>query len=972
MKALGLALLISAAALAQAVLKPGAAVTGIAGPHSASYVIELGAGEAVWLTLSQNGVDLSTRVIPPAGGPVTFDAFETGPEPVTIEAVSAGVHRIEVGCPRTCPSTGFVLRVGEIHRAGPDDRERAEAARLCAVARPLVNATTKAESGIEKALSAAAIFRGLGEPVHEASALSIAGNGYYSQNDMGEAEKLFRRALDLCRGADPVAAADILTNIGVCRSDQGFPDEALTYYLQAEDNWRRMTERTFGEAETLSNIGVLLCQMGECNKAIEYYREALPILKKYNQPSKTATALQNIGVAYGFLGDNNSASEYIEAALPLFRSDAESGTELVRPLTNLALVRVEQRRYEQALALEREALALAGESDKSRADVLTDVCKVETLLGRAIEAVDGCREAVALYGKIGERRGEGAALHNLGVALSMLHRWDDAGEAFEKALIIRRASKVPSGIVDTLTRLAQVQAEKGRLESGLELAAEAVNVTESLRARVIAERLRTSYFAAKQSSYETYIDILMRLDAGKPGVGYDARALEVAERRRARTLIDLLGEPRSDVRISAAEDLMRERAQLVRRLNYYQRAAPQEIDGALRELELVEAKLRERDPRTAELFTSTPPDLAAIRAQLAPSDALVEYSLGQNRSYAWVLTTAGLSSYVLPSRERVERVASDVIGLATAVRRRSADSAMEARFQRALAVFEHELFAPLRTAVGQRRVVLVADGALQLVPFAALPGMRNEVVEAPSAWTIAKKREASTPVRKAGVVAIFADPVFDAGDPRVDSRSMRPPATTDPFPRLVFSREEASAIARFAPMADCRTLFDFDASKKSFLDTRTAGYRYLHVSSHAIVDTDRPELSSIVLSQVDRSGASVDGRVHIYDLYGFRTSADLVTLSACRTGSGKPTNGEGLIGLTRAFLFAGARSVLVTLWPVEDEGTAAFMGVFYENLLAKKMAPVAALAATQRTMRNGARWQDPYYWAGFVLHGDWR
>jgi CHAT domain-containing protein len=192
------------------------------------------------------------------------------------------------------------------------------------------------------------------------------------------------------------------------------------------------------------------------------------------------------------------------------------------------------------------------------------------------------------------------------------------------------------------------------------------------------------------------------------------------------------------------------------------------------------------------------------------------------------------------------------------------------------------------------------------------------------------------------------------------------------FARLPFSREEASAIASLANPQTRFVATDFRASRATVLGGALAGHRIVHLATHGIVDNQRPALSGLLLSLFDERGAPRNGFLRLHDIYNMRLDADLVVLSACQTALGKEIQGEGLIGLTRAFMYAGASGVIATLWQVSDAATAELMKRFYRGLLKEGLTPAAALRAAQRDMSHDARWSAPYYWAGFVLQGDWQ
>jgi len=198
-------------------------------------------------------------------------------------------------------------------------------------------------------------------------------------------------------------------------------------------------------------------------------------------------------------------------------------------------------------------------------------------------------------------------------------------------------------------------------------------------------------------------------------------------------------------------------------------------------------------------------------------------------------------------------------------------------------------------------------------------------------------------------VAVVADPAFDPRDPT--------------FERLPASRQEAEAIAALAPPGQARLALGLQASRPEVLGDRLSGYRAVHFATHGVVDAEHPSLSGLALS---------DGFLNLRDVYGLRLGADLVVLSGCRTALGREVRGEGLAGLARGFFHAGAPRVVASLWKVEDRATAELMIRFYRGMWSEGLTPAAALRAAQLSIRTERRWRDPYFWAGFVLQGDWR
>jgi CHAT domain-containing protein len=326
------------------------------------------------------------------------------------------------------------------------------------------------------------------------------------------------------------------------------------------------------------------------------------------------------------------------------------------------------------------------------------------------------------------------------------------------------------------------------------------------------------------------------------------------------------------------------------------------------------------------------------------------------------------------------------------------------------------ILGPVANRLGTKRLLVVADGALQFVPFAALPKpggggpviAAHEVTHLPSAAALVLLRSETLhrplpPSR----VAVIADPVFDKDDARLAVRVKKQPrslvskgltaateerrsASSDEgrilraaraagltddefrFPRLVLTRHEANDIARLAGPGQVMKAIDFKASRATVMSPEIGNYRILHFATHGLLDAESPELSALVLSLVDEGGEIQNGFLRLHEIYDLNLRADLVVLSACQTGLGKEIKGEGIIGLTRGFMYAGARRVVASLWKVDDDATAELMKLFYEGMLKRGESPSAALRAAQLAVRKQPQWRSPFFWAAFTLQGEYR
>jgi CHAT domain-containing protein len=306
------------------------------------------------------------------------------------------------------------------------------------------------------------------------------------------------------------------------------------------------------------------------------------------------------------------------------------------------------------------------------------------------------------------------------------------------------------------------------------------------------------------------------------------------------------------------------------------------------------------------------------------------------------------------------------------------------------------VLAPVANLLTKKRVLVAADGALQYVPFAVLqmpsadegPSTRllssHEVLEIPSVSALVSLRSVGARRMPTKQVAVFADPVFERTDSRLEQTQLVSSAAT-PEPtltraaqrsgsmtRLPLTALEASAIGNLVPQDERLIVLGFDANRETVLRTDLSDYRIVHFATHGLIDARYPDLSALVLSRFDPSGASRNGLLELHDIYELKLNADLVVLSACETALGRAVHGEGLIGLTQGFLYAGARSVLAALWPVPDRATAEFMGRFYQYMLTERLSPPEALRRAQLSLAAESRWRSPYFWGAFVLVGDWK
>jgi CHAT domain-containing protein/Tfp pilus assembly protein PilF len=864
----------------------------------------------------------------------------------------------------------------------------------------LLGESAEGKASFEKAL---AVQRQIGDRYGEGVSLSNLCLMDLARGELRAGLACYDRALPVLHEVQALGLeGSALLNAGRAYDVLGEPDQARERYQQALARMRATADRT-GEARTLNYLGLLLSTLGNYQEATAHFGQALEVFRSLDDRRWQANVLHNLGLVYQSLGERPRAFSYFEQALRLRREVGDAKGEAAT-LTTLGQVNNLLGRPREALAFAQQALALyrTGDDRFGEGVTSTELGRASLALGDAASAMAAFNRAVELLAATGSLSAEADALYSRGDAYASLGDPAKGMESLRQALELARSTGYRAGEVRAELSIARAQRRLGAAGEARAHAEAALALVETLRTRIGGPDLRASYSALTHDAYELEVELLMEAHQAAPAAGFDREALETTERARARTLLELLVEAGVDIQQGADPQLLDRRSSLLRRLSakaeraLRQRpASPDEKaaleedrDAILRDLDVLEAEIRERSPGYAALVQPQPLNTPQIQALLDPDTLLLSYSLGEARSILWAVTAQSVASFELPGRVILEGAARrfhERLSVHDPANRQSQATAGE--------TLGRLLLGPVADRLSHQRLVVVPDGALEYVPFGALPEPgralpileHHEVVYLPSVSALAIQRqllERRPPAPKR--LLVLADPVFDANDPRLArlaSTRKAPPARgisrsgDDPvFERLPGSRQEAEAIAALAPATpgSTRVALDFEASRAEALSDRLSAYRIVHFATHGVIDAEHPALSGLALSMVDRTGKPQAGFLHLRDLYNLRLNADLVVLSGCRTALGQEVRGEGLIGITRGFLYAGAPRVVASLWRVEDQATAALMTRFYHALWIERLRPAAALRAAQLSLRRERRWRDPYSWAGFVLQGDWR
>jgi CHAT domain-containing protein/tetratricopeptide (TPR) repeat protein len=612
-----------------------------------------------------------------------------------------------------------------------------------------------------------------------------------------------------------------------------------------------------------------------------------------------------------------------------------------------------------------------------------------------------------------------------------------------------------------LLMAAQDKGSSKLWDEGIASYRDALATIETLRqGSVRADEARTTFLATTKDVYDEAATALAERalatsSGGKldgQSLAFASEAFKVVEQGRARSLLDLLGEANAQITEGVPADLtQKKQANLERQQEIAQQLSgvtltgeppkqsvedlEKELEKLASEYDSIENQIRAANPRYSTLTAPQPLSLADVQQQvLDPQTTLLEYFLGANQSYLFAVTNTTAALFKIPSRGALNiqvtemrdqivpqslrrsivdlggsRGLSDERGLGM-----SATSALgnASAFAAASNTVYKSAVEPAAAMIADKRLLVVADGALNFVPFEALVAAtgsdyttlpylveKNEIVYAPSASVVAAVRQQSNAAQSSNArgVLVVADPVFDPADARASKVNAQGGASAENAPamasavadvtgegaaqsptfklaRLAGTRTEAQEIEKLARTAGFAPdlWLDLDASEANVKTRDITKYRLVHVATHGLLDAQRPQFTGVVLSLVGNHDGG-DGFLRTDEIFNLRLGAQLVMLSACETGLGKEKRGEGVIGLTRAFLYAGAPSVGVSLWSVADRSTADLMSDFYKRLLTKQQpTPPAAMRAAQQQMIAGKKYSAPFYWAPFVLVGDWK
>jgi CHAT domain-containing protein/tetratricopeptide (TPR) repeat protein len=841
------------------------------------------------------------------------------------------------------------------------------------------------------------------EPFDEALALNNIGLAYYYEGDYQDAIGAYQRAERIyARLGEKPRDAQVRQNLALVEYELGRFSAAKHDFAQVLPLISQ-TDSPKLYAEILNNNALAEYASGDLDAALQDYSAALTILTTIQATREQARSLQGIGAVYYTVGDREQAIDYFQRSLAL-RSEVLDPRGRGASLRSLANVLSDLHRPSESLPLREQALALAI-APPSR-------LRIETQIARDLKTLGKHEEARAVIDRtLSEAQDDRHAKALVLIERASLEYEEKAYlQAQDDASIavgILEKSETPIEEFAALLLAAQIAHRRHEEQSASTFIDRALNVAEQIRSESANPELRAGLWHPIRPAFDFKIDLLAKsrrsIDAalGSANDPIALATLTVAEQSRGRSLGDYQRAQRaatystetgSERLIALYREIADRRVGLEARLDRSAENDPRvgairsDISALRREIDTLSGSAATRGSGANKATAPVGPSIQAAVETIPAHVTVIEYWLGNENAWAWVITRGKVRMISLGPSEPVERAARDLHASL------SNFSTVQAEKRERLAADLYTLvIAPLPADVlGSPYLIVVPDGALHYIPFAVLAKQSisqlryliedHVVATAPSlaAVTTSVNSNAKSPAPQ---VLIVSDPVYSSADERAQpshsplvakatvdpapSLRLRSPSVDGHFERLPGTAREAQAISALFSPSEIDSLSGFEASRGTFLSRDLSRYRIIHIGAHAVSDVEAPRLSTIFLSTFDRSGQTIAGDVFSGELLLRRLNADIVVLSACDTALGREVAGEGLIGLRYAALAAGAKSVIASLWQVPDRPAADLMAAFYTHLVRDHEPPAIALADAMREARQ--RFQDPALWGSFDI-----
>jgi len=734
----------------------------------------------------------------------------------------------------------------------------------------------------------------------------------------------------------------------------------------------------------LNNIGVYYKMINSYSEALRCYEEALSLAREMRNEVEESITLTNIGLIYKDIGDYDKAAENLRKALAM---DEKQGNKryISMDLNNLgityrlkAITTSDPEDFQNALDYYTRSLELARNAQNVSTEirVLNNIGSLYSYMGNYPLALENFRDGYAKAESAQDVESMGMILNNMGIVHYEQGNYNLSTEYYTRAIDLALNIKGDKILWEAYLEIANAYREQGRHEEALENYKNSIKIIEDIRSQIILEELKSSFLSSDKrlEAYHNLIDLLVKLNGTHPESGYLRQAFDYLERAKARSFLDSLELSKIEVTDKANFILLNQEKQLLKDISdIYNRILASGLTEENRErimadlkdkedeLENLKRKIRLESPAYADLKYPEIISLSTAQKKLCgDKTAIFAYTVGKQSSHAFVIRKKDIRTFALPGQQELRNIVSAYIR--TITDRDNRDFHLGRKL--------YDLLVRPGLANDIKRIVFIPDDILNIFPFETLRTGEEpndwlvkdvEIAYAPSLTSLQKIKQRRHR-RPAKDILSFGDPKYGAHESEGNGGDR-----FNDLRRLTHSGAEVERISALFKPSDTETFIREAATEEAVKRLPLSDFRILHFAAHSIIDDTIPARSAIVLTLDD--DPAEDGLLQMREIYDLDLEADLVTLSACQTGLGKFVKGEGIVGLNRAFFYAGASSVLMSLWSVNDQATSQLMERFYHYI--HKHKPIAAaLRATKLEMIASEEASHPFYWAGFVVSGD--
>lgn len=771
--------------------------------------------------------------------------------------------------------------------------------------------------------------------------------------------------------------------------------------IEAQKNAHQINNRR-EEGICFNNIGLYYWKINNFSKAFKYFQLSLEIANKENAIESESQSLTNLALLYMDLGDYEKALEFLSKALKIDQ-DLNNENYIYMDLNNLGVIlrnkgilQEKSEDFSKSISYLRKALLLA----IKKGDIKNEI-KVLNNIGETYYCLRDYSNAFEYY-KLGLNKAIelqdieeiSNITNNIGNSYLYLGNTQKASGYFKRSVELSLKTNNAKILWEAYYGMGQCYERNEKYIPALDCYKKSIDIIDRIRSQIFLDAFKAGFVRNKLKVHESLINLLYKLRRDDHSKKFEKEIYYFVEKLKARAFLEGLAESKIDIRENLSQELRDEENRISGQITsiIFKISQPglsekdkmalgeklsQEEDSYMRLI----SKMREENPEAASLVSPELSSLDRVREQLLDDKtALVEYFLGDQRSYLFFITKSALDFYPLPSRQEIEKSVKGYLKILSGHPQKEFLGTLGG-----IRLFSEFLF-PLKDAKyrGIEKIIIIPDGILYYLPFETLIwGQKNQgpddlinrfqVSYAPSSSVLLFLFEKRSTGKKSSGFLAFGDPAYP------DLNSLPAKGTTPEniltefylnqgfnFLPIPFARGEIRDVSKYFPKDRRDIYLGKNASEENVKKPPRNNYQIIHFACHALLDENQPFRSALVLSRDNRR--EEDGFLQVRELYNLRLNANLVILSACQTGLGKLEKGEGMLGLTRMFFYSGANSVLSTLWPVNDKSTAFFIKKFYRWLAqGRNIAEALRLAKLEMIQSD---FSYPYYWAGFIVNGD--